>query len=45
MDFLKILNATLSVIAWLIVLAIVWALAPWFWRILEIVQKVHDFAK
>ena len=45
MDFFKILNIAGTILAWLIVLAVVWAVAPYFHKILTFVQSVHDFAK
>lgn len=45
MDFFKIINAICSVIAWLIVMAIIWALAPYASKLIHVVQTVHDFAK
>jgi hypothetical protein len=45
MDFFKILNAALNILAWLIVLAAAWALYPYFFKLLHVVQTMHDFAK
>jgi hypothetical protein len=45
MDFLKIINAALSVLAWLVVLAIIWAISPYFFKLITVVQTVHDFGK
>jgi hypothetical protein len=44
-DFLKILNAAFAVIAWFIVLAIIWALGPYALKMLHFVQSVHDLGK
>jgi hypothetical protein len=45
MDFFKILNGAFSVIAWLIVLGIIWALAPYAGKLMHFIQTVHDFGK
>jgi hypothetical protein len=41
--FLKILNLALTVIAWLIVLAVVYAIAPFIGKFLHLIQSVHNF--
>lgn len=45
MDFFKIINAALTIVAWLLVLAVAWALYPYFFKLLDVVKTVHDFAK
>ena len=45
MDFFKILNIAGTILAWLIVLAVVYALYPYFHKLLTVVQTIHDFAK
>jgi hypothetical protein len=41
--FLKVLNLVLTVAAWLIVLAIVYAVAPVIGKFLHLIQSVHNW--
>ena len=43
MQFFRILNAALIILAWVIVGALLWALLPLLETLLEVVQKVHGF--
>ena len=45
MDFFKILNIAGTILAWIIVLAVVWAVAPLIMKLFVVVQHIHDFAK
>lgn len=45
MDFFRIINALFSVIAWLIVLAIIWAVSPYALKFIHAINVVHDFGK
>ncbi len=45
MDFFKILNIAGTILAWLIVLAVVYALYPHFHKLLNAIQMIHDFVK
>ena len=45
MDFFKILNIAGTILAWIIVLAVVWAAAPVIMKLFVVVQSIHNFAK
>ena len=45
MDFFKILNIAGTILAWVIVLAVVWAAAPYIVKLYVVVQSIHNFAK
>ena len=45
MDFFKILNTAGTILAWTIVLAVVWAVAPVIVKLFVVVQSIHNFAK
>lgn len=45
MDFFKILNIAGTILAWIIVLAVVWAAAPIIIKLFVVVQSIHNFAK
>ncbi len=45
MDFFKILNIAGTILAWIVVLAVVWAVAPLITKLFVVVQQIHDFAK
>lgn len=45
MDFFRILNAAFSILAWVIVAVIIWALYPFAGKALTILQGIHDFAR
>lgn len=45
MDFIRILNAFFAVVAWIIILLIVWAVAPYAVHMWHFVQSVHDWGK
>ncbi len=45
MDFFKILNTAGTILAWIIVLAVVWAAAPVIVKLFSVVQSIHDFAQ
>ena len=45
MDFFKILNIAGTILAWIIVLAVVWAAAPIIVKLFVVVQSIHNFAK
>lgn len=45
MDFFKILNIAGTILAWLVVLAVVYAVAPLITKLFVVVQSIHDFAK
>lgn len=42
---LKLLHTAVRIIVWLLVLAVSYALYPYVWKILHVVQNIHDFAK
>jgi hypothetical protein len=41
---LKILEIILTILAWTLVLALIYAIYPYVNKVLEIVQRIHDFA-
>ncbi len=41
MDFFKILNTAGAILAWLIILIVVWALGPLLIKILSILGVIH----
>ena len=41
MDFMKILNAFGSIMAWIIILMILWAIGPTLIKILAIIASMH----
>jgi len=43
MEFFKILNTAGVILAWIIVLAVIWAVAPLIMKLFVIVQSVHNF--
>ena len=45
MRFLKILDTFGSALAWIIILAVIWGIYPFFVKLFSMVQSVHDFAK
>ena len=45
MDFFKILNIAGTILAWIVVLAVVWAVAPFIVKLFVVVQSIHDFTK
>ena len=45
MDFFKVLNIAGTVLAWVVVLAVVWAAAPYIVKLYVVVQSIHNFAK
>ena len=45
MDFLKILNIAGTILAWIVVLAVVWAAAPLIVKLFAAVQTIHNFTK
>ena len=45
MDFFKILNIAGTILAWIIVLAVVWAAAPLIVKLFAAVQTIHNFTK
>ena len=45
MDFFKILNVAGVILAWIVVLAVVWAVAPLIVKLFVVVQQIHNFAK
>lgn len=42
---LKILQTVGRIIVWLLVLAIIYAVYPYFGRFVHVIQNIHDFAK
>ena len=45
MDFFKILNIAGIILAWIIVLAVVWAAAPLIIKLFAAIQTIHEFTK
>jgi len=45
MDFFKILNIAGTILAWIVVLAVVWAAAPLIAKLFVVVQSIHEFTK
>jgi hypothetical protein len=45
MDFFKILNFAGTILAWIVVLAVVWAVTPVIAKLFVGVQSIHDFPK
>ena len=45
MDFFKILNIAGTILAWIVVLAVVWAAAPLIVKLFAAVQTIHNFTK
>ena len=45
MDFFKILNIAGTILAWIVVLAVVWAVAPLIVKLFAVVQSIHNFAQ
>ena len=45
MGFFKLLNILGTVLAWIIVLAVVWATAPVIMKLFTVAQQLHDFGK
>ena len=45
MDFFKILNIAGTILAWIVVLAVVWAAAPLIVKLFAVVQTIHNFNK
>ena len=43
MDFFRILNNFATILAWLLVLGIVWALLPYLGKLWAFIQTVHQF--
>ncbi len=45
MDFFRIINAALNILAWLIVLAVVYAVFPYFQKLFSLVDTMHRFGQ
>ena len=45
MDFFRILNIAGTIVAWLLVFALGYAVYPYFHKMLIVVQTIHDFAR
>jgi hypothetical protein len=45
MGFFKILNTLGTILAWIIVLAVIWAAAPVVIKLFTLAQHLHQFGK
>ena len=45
MDFFKVLNTAGTILAWIVVLAVVWAAAPLIVKLFAAVTVIHNFTK
>lgn len=43
MDFFRILNNFATILAWLVVLAVLWALLPYLGKLWILLQALHHF--
>lgn len=43
MDFFKILNTFATILAWLIIIIVLWAAFPYFSQLLQLAKSIHDF--
>ena len=45
MDFFRILNNALTIIVWLLLVGLVYAVYPYLEKLLHLIQVMHNFAK